>query len=358
MIRDGREFLHFASNDYLGLASHPEVIAAAVEAASRHGIGSRAGALVTRSQQQAELEESLASFEFTEAALVFPTGYASNVGTVSALVGAGDTVFCDKENHACLVDGCRLSGAKLQVYQRADLTKLDDRLGKVSSGRTLIVTDGVYSMDGTLAPLPALAEIADRHGAMLLVDEAHGTGVFGPNARGACNHFGLDSEGLIRTGTLSKALGCQGGFVAGSRALIDYLWNTARTQMFSTGLAVPVCAAATKAVDLVASGRVRWNAENAKPLDEFRSVPADVPSPICPVVIGDPERTLRAAALLEDAGCLVAAIREPTVSRGTSRLRITVTNTHVASEVSGLVQRLRIVLAELDVTTAAHRSSP
>ena len=336
MFRNGRELLHFASNDYLGLATHSKVIAAAVEAASVAGVGARSGALVTRSKQQADLEDAIAAFESAEAALVFPTGYAANVGVVAALVGAGDTVFCDKSNHACLVDGCRISGAKLQVYQRADLTKLENRLGKVPSGRKMIVTDGVFSMDGTLAPLPQLQEIAIRHDAMLVVDEAHGTGVHGPNARGACDHFGLTDDHVIRTGTLSKAIGCQGGFVSGSRLLIDFLWNSSRTQMFSTGLAIPICAAAQVSIEMIAGGAVRYDFAKLAPLEKYRSIASDTVSPIVPIVIGDRDRTMATAERLEAAGCLVGAIREPTVPSGTSRLRITVTRSHASEEVAGL----------------------
>lgn len=341
VLRDGRELLHFASNDYLGLATHPKVVAAAVEAASQHGVGSRAGALVTLTRQQANLQDALADLEGTEAALVFPSGYAANLGTVAALVGSGDTVFCDKENHACLVDGCRLSGARLQVFRRDDLTKLNDRLSSTTEGRKLIVTDGVFSMDGTLAALPELLKIAERHDAMLLVDEAHGTGVFGPNARGACDHYGLASDLLIRTGTLSKAIGCQGGFVAGGRDLIHYLWNMARTQMFSTGLAIPVCAAATAAVELIRSGQVRYDFAKLAVMEPFRSIKSEPAGPIVPVVIGDRDETLKVARQLEAAGCLVGAIREPTVPRGTSRLRITITRSHAVEEVAGLAEVLR-----------------
>lgn len=339
-LRDGREMLHFASNDYLGLSTNPQVIAAAIDAASAAGIGARSGALVARHDQQRLLEETLAEFEGAEAALVFPSGYAANIGVISALASSEDTIFCDKENHACLIDGCRLSGAALKVYRRTDLSKLDDRLAKVLGGQKLIATDGVFSMDGMLAPLPELQEIAIRRGATLIVDEAHGTGVYGPNARGAIDHFGLDGAHIVRTGTLSKGIGCQGGFVTGSQTLIDYIWNTARTQMFSTGLAIPVCAAATKAVRLVASGRVRWNQQLAEPFRAIRSVPTEVPSPIVPVIVGDRDKTITLANDLEAAGCFVAAIREPTVPAGTSRLRITLGNGHAIEDVCEFAKML------------------
>ena len=247
----GRSLLHFGSNDYLGLASDPRVVAAACEAASRSGWGAGASPLVAGWRDaHRDLAGAIAEFEGTEAATLFPSGYAANLGTIAALVGPGDAVYLDRLDHACLVDGARLGGASLRVYPHNDA----DRLGSIlrrDSGRfrrSLIATDGVFSMDGDLAPVALLADLADHFGAMLLVDEAHGTGVVGPTGRGAAEAAGAADRVHIRVGTLSKALGSLGGFVAGSRRLIDWLVNHAKPLIYSTALPPAAVAAAAAAL--------------------------------------------------------------------------------------------------------------
>jgi 8-amino-7-oxononanoate synthase len=347
-VVDGRECWNFAGNDYLDLAGDPRVIAAATEALRQSGTGARASALVCgRTEWHERLEERIAAFEGTEAAILFPTGYAANVGTVAALAGSGDVIFSDRLNHASLIDGCRLSRAKLRVYPHCDVERLSSLISHPSSliaqRRRLIVTDSVFSMDGDLAPLPELCDVAERHGAMLLVDEAHATGVFGSHGRGVAELQGVEDRGLIRAGTLSKAIGAQGGFVAGSRHLIDWLWNSARTQMFSTALAPATCAAACAALDIIEREPERRE-RLLRMCDAFRrrlaeySIASAASSigPIVPVIIGDAARTIQVAQGLEERGLLVGAIRPPTVPQGTSRLRISITAAHDDSALEAL----------------------
>lgn len=330
---DGRRLRDFASNDYLALSSEPRVLAAIAQAAQEAGSGARGSALVCgRGDWQVRLETALAEFEHQPAAILFPTGMAANVGTIAALAGPGDVVFCDRWNHASLVDGCRLSGARLQVYRHDRLESLERHLQKASAARRrFLVTDAVFSMDGDLAPLPHLCDLAERYQAVLIVDEAHGTGVFGERGRGVCELLQVEDRVPIRIGTLSKALGNLGGFVTGSETLIDWLWNRARTQMFSTALPPGVCAGAWTAVSIL-----RQEPERVQRLQElcadFRRqlaahgipvLPGSV-GPIVPIVVGDADRTLSLAAQLADRGYFVGAIRPPTVAEGTSRLRITV----------------------------------
>jgi len=341
---DDRRLRNFAGNDYLGLAGDPRLAAAAVRAIESTGTGARASALVCgRTPWHDELESQLARFEGAEAALLFPTGYAANVGTITALIGPGDLVIGDRLNHASLIDGCRLSGAQVRVYPHADVAALDHELGKHRDlRRKLIVTDGVFSMDGDLAPLGDLADVAQRHSAMLLVDEAHGTGVFGERGRGACELFHV-KHSSIRVGTLSKSLGSQGGFVVGPQPLIDWLWNKARTQMFSTALSPACCAAASAALEIIDAEPQRRTVLHQRS-EELRSelrargvAPLDGSTgPIVPVLLHDAERTMAVARSLEEQGFLVGAIRPPTVPRGAARLRITVSAAHTSDDIHAL----------------------
>lgn len=350
---EGRRLRNFASNDYLGLAGDPRLHEAATAALSECGSGARASALVCgRTEWHQRLEQRLTTFEGTEAALLFPTGYAANVGTIAALVGHGDVVLCDRLNHASLVDGCQLSGARLRVYPHGDIETVERELVKAADARRkLIVTDSLFSMDGDAAPLKELWDAAARHGAMLLVDEAHATGVFGTTGRGLTEESGLEGRPIIKVGTLSKALGSQGGFVAGPRALIDWLFTTARTQMFSTALAPAACAAACAALDVVEREplrRQRLLSEAERLRRRLTSsglqIPTGTVGPIIPVLLGDPEQTLAAARALEERGHLVAAIRPPTVPRGTSRLRISLTVQHTPADVDALAADMIDVL--------------
>ena len=350
---DGRELINFAANDYLSLAHDPRVIAAAQRALAEAGVGATASALISgRSSWHVTLEESLARFERQPAAVLFPTGFAANVGTICALAGKDDVIFSDRLNHASLIDGCRLSGARVSTYSHEDLTRLEKDLEKCSSsaprtGRRLIVTDSVFSMDGDLAPLPTLCDLADRFEAILIVDEAHATGVFGSSGRGAAELLGVEHRVAVRVGTLSKGVGALGGFVAGPQTLIDWLWNRARTQIFSTALPPSICAAATEAIRIVENEPQRRQRllRTAADLRQriidagIETVPHAV-GPIVPVILHTPERAIRVARQLENAGFLVAAIRPPTVPQGTSRLRITLSSGHEPADIDRLVAAL------------------
>jgi len=331
VVVQGREVWDFASNNYLGLATEASVLSAAAAAIKTHGVGAKASPLVSgRTNLHAELETALADFEGTEAAILFPTGMAANLGTVAALAGPGDAVFCDRLNHASLVDGCRLSGARLRVYRHDDLENLRKSLSRESARRSWIVTDTVFSMDGDLAPLPDLCEIAEHFGAGVIVDEAHGTGVFGQLGRGVAELQGVEERISVRIGTLSKSIGALGGFVSGSQTLIDYLWNKARTQIYSTALPPALCAAATAALKVIRDEPERRHRLHALSLafrDQLEShgvIPrAGSIGPIVPIVINDPHAAVSIAEQLLSVGFLVAAIRPPTVPAGTSRLRVT-----------------------------------
>lgn len=329
---DGRRLINLAGNDYLGLAGDPRLKQATKQAIDESGCGARASALVCgRTIWHERLEERLARFKGAEAAVVFPTGYAANAGTIATLIGSGDAVFCDRLNHASLIDGSRNSGARFRVFPHLDLQTLERELKKsAGSRRRLIVTDSVFSMDGDVAPLVELSELSLRYDAMLLIDEAHATGVLGTLGRGLAEHDGIDKRNLISVGTLSKAVGAMGGFVTGSRALCDWLWNTARPQVFSTSLFTPAAAAACAALDVIAAEpwrRARLM-ELASRLRESlvslgcRIPPTRIVTPIIPIILGEEARTVDAARRLEAAGFLVAAIRPPTVPRGQSRLRL------------------------------------
>jgi 8-amino-7-oxononanoate synthase len=344
----GRAVVNFGTNDYLGLAA--ECLSGAVrEAVASSGWGSGASPLVTgRGALHAQLEQELACFEGTEAALLFPSGFAANLGAIAALVGRGDVVFCDKKNHASIIDGCRLSGARLQVFPHRDLRRLQRSLGRADGyRRRLIVSDGLFSMDGDLAPVPELAELAEQFGAMLMIDEAHATGVFGPNGRGVCEHLGAEDGVHVRVGTLSKGLGSIGGFVAGSRPLVDWLFHRARPYVYSTAAPEAVAAAALQAIRLVREEphRRRQLLENARELREALSRQGwntgDSASQIVPVIVGEPQPTMRIAQALQDRGLFVPGIRPPSVPAGQSLLRISLSYAHTPEHRGRLLEAMQ-----------------
>jgi len=352
MVVGGREVCAFCSNDYLGLASDRRVRQAAKEAVDRYGAGAGASRLVNASLEiHRELEERLAQFEGTEAALVFPSGYAANLGAICALVGRGDAIFVDRLNHASIIDGARLSGARLLPYKHCDPEHLEQLLRRYTGfRRRLVVTDGVFSMDGDIAPLPELVEVCRRHGAFLMVDEAHGTGVLGEGGRGAAEHFGLRGEIDVLMGTLSKAVGAQGGYIAGSRELIDTLVNRARAFVFTTAICPAACGAALEGLRIIEAEperrrRLRENARLLRRLLGIATTGAEGEVPIIPVVLGEAQEALRASARLLERGFWVPAIRPPSVPRGTARLRITVCSEHRAEEIEGLARALREIAA-------------
>jgi 8-amino-7-oxononanoate synthase len=343
-----QSLVNFGSNDYLGLAADPRIAAAVKEAVDQYGWGSAASPLVTgRSQLHAELERKLADFEGTEAALLFPTGYAANVGTITSLVGKGDAIYSDELNHASIIDGCRLSGAAIHVYRHRDINHLAQLLEEFPpSGRRLIVNDSLFSMHGHFAALARLAALAEQHGAMLLVDEAHATGVFGESARGLCEEHEVEQRVTVRVGTLSKALGSIGGFVVGPQKLIDWLANRARPYIFSTALPAAAAAAAIAAIDIVRSEPQRRQALKARALQlrqqlrSHRLVSPHCLSHIVPVILGDAERTIQVATELRRSGFFVPGIRPPSVPAGQSLLRISVTCLHTQEQIDDLVAAL------------------
>jgi 8-amino-7-oxononanoate synthase len=349
VVLDGRRVLCLASNNYLGLAAHPEVVDAAAEAARRYGAGAGSARLVTGGLTvHDELETRLAAFKGAEAALLFSSGYLANLGTVAALVGPGDAVFSDALNHASIIDGCRLSRAGVHVYRHADAGHLEDRLaawrrGAPAAARALVVTDSVFSMDGDVAPLPDIVAASERHGAVLMVDEAHATGVVGPNGRGAVAAYGLDGRVGVVMGTLSKSLGAAGGFIAGSAELCAWLRNRARSFIFDTALPPPTAAAALAALGVLErepERPVRARRLAGRLASGLRGAGYEVaepPAAVVPVVIGAPDAALALSGRLIDAGVLVTAIRPPTVPEGTSRLRATVMATHTDAEIDRAV---------------------
>jgi len=345
----GRELVNFSSNDYLGLASHPEIASAMAEAAQRWGAGSTASRLICgTSAEHAALEEEIAAAKGTEAALVFSTGVAAATGTIPALVGRGDVVILDKLAHACLIDGVHASGAKMRVFPHNDLAKLESHLKWAREthpkGRTLIVTESVFSMDGDLAPLREIVELKDRHGAILFLDEAHAVGVRGRGAQGLAGELGLAERIEIQMGTLGKALGVSGGYIAGSRPLIDFLINRARSFIFSTAPSPAIAAASRASLRIVQSPegdalRTRLQ-EN---LSLFAgAMKAKLPqSAIMPLILGGEERALSEGARLQEAGFFVPAIRYPTVPRKTARLRITLSAAQSHEQIRRLAEAIQ-----------------
>ena len=340
----GQSLLSFSSNDYLGLAADPRIRRAFAAGLERWGVGSGASRLVVGdTDAHRRLEARLAAFEGTEAALIFNGGYPANLGLVQALVGRGDLVVSDALNHASLVDGCRLSRAEVAVVTHGDVAAVDRQLARPGFGRRLVVTDAVFSMDGDSAPLEQLADVCARAGAALLVDEAHATGVLGARGSGLCEATGIRPD--VRMGTLGKALGGFGAYAATTRAVADLLVNRARSVVFSTTLPPALCEAMVVAVDLLEHDpelRPRLWRNIRRFVEGLRSLglPAEQRSAIVPVILGTPERALRASAFLRERGLLVKPIRPPTVPEGTSRLRFALSAGHTEAHVDRALQAL------------------
>ncbi|WP_447594652.1 8-amino-7-oxononanoate synthase [Aquipseudomonas campi] len=344
---DGRELLAFCSNDYLGLANHPEVVRAMQQGAQAWGVGGGASHLVIgHSGPHHDLEEALAAFTGRPRALLFSTGYMANLAAVTALVGQGDTVLEDRINHASLLDAGLLSGARFSRYLHNDAESLGKRLEK-AEGNTLVVTDGVFSMDGDLADLPALCAAARSKGAWVMVDDAHGFGPLGATGGGIVEHFGLGIDDLpVLVGTLGKAFGTAGAFVAGSEELIETLIQFARPYIYTTSQPPAVACATLKSLALLQSES--WRREHLNRLiTRFRQGAAEIgltlmdsPTPIQPILVGDSERALRLSALLKERGLLVGAIRPPTVPAGSARLRVTFSALHSEAQLERLLDAL------------------
>ena len=338
---DGRNVVLLGSNNYLGLSTHPQVINAAIAATQTFGTGASGSRLISgNSELYTTLETNLAKMKHTEAALVFSSGYAANTSIIPILAGEGDLILSDALNHASIIDGCRLSRATKKVYRHCDVEHLKTLLSESTAfRRRLIVTDGVFSMDGDIAPLPGIYEVATHYDAMLLVDDAHGFGVLGKDGSGTVAHFGLEGTDIIRMGTLSKAVGALGGYIAGSHALIQLLINKARGFIFTTGLPPATLAAANAALDIIRSSpEVRQRLfSHAKFLQTelthlgYTLLPSE--TQILPVVLGSPQQATSIAEALLTEGVFAPAIRPPAVPPDTSRLRLTVMATHTDAEI-------------------------
>jgi len=352
----GKTFLNFSSNDYLGLANHPALKSAAIQAVEQFGAGAGASRLICGSLDPFhELEENLAAFKKTEAALTFATGYAAALGTVTALMSNNDVIILDKLVHACIVDAAKLSGAKLRIFDHNDLDDLEDKLkwadkfSKAESGKRkaeiLVVTESIFSMDGDAAPLREMVALKEKYGAWLMVDEAHATGILGKNGRGLADELGVSGQIEIQMGTLGKAVGASGGFICGSRALVDFLVNRARSFIFSTAPVPAAAAAALAGIQLIqsAEGELRRDQLRQRTA-EFKSAighrPSAIPSAIVPLILGDEAGAIAAAAKLRAQNIFVPAIRFPTVARGAARLRVTLTAAHSPADVTELVAAL------------------
>ena len=356
IVVNGRSVLLLCSNNYLGLATDERVKQAVREALDTYGCGATGSRLISGNlEPYTTLERELADWKGREAALVFPSGYQANLGSIPALVGAGDAIFSDALNHASLIDGCRLSRAEVIVYEHCDAEDLEHKLATPpSAGRKLILTESVFSMDGDLAPLEDLVFLANRYGAMLMVDEAHATGLFGPTAAGLVEDLGLQQKVDVQMGTFSKALGSLGGYIAGSRDLIRYLVQKARSLVFTTGLPPAVLAASTAALRIARTEperraalwrRVRQLREGLTGIG-FSLGPSE--SQILPVLLGDDHRTMAACRFLLQHGVFVQGIRPPTVPPGTARLRVTPIATHTEEDVAHALDAFRTLRALLD----------
>jgi glycine C-acetyltransferase/8-amino-7-oxononanoate synthase len=357
----GAEVLLLCSNNYLGLADHPRVRQAAADAAERFGAGAGASRLISGTMSlHRELEGRLAEFKRSEAALLFGSGYLANTGTVAALAGRGDVVFSDELNHASIIDGCRLSRAEIFVYRHRDLDHLEAGLREAGPRARLIVTDSVFSMDGDVAPLPGLVELARRYGCMLVVDEAHGTGALGPGGRGAAAAAGLSGEVDVVVGTLGKALGGYGAYVCASRQVVELLVNVARPFIYSTAPPPPALGAALAALGILSErpGMVEHLRRNAAVLREALAIngmsTGGSRTQIVPVIVGDARRATALCERALEGGVFAQAIRPPTVPAGTSRLRLTVMANHRADDLRAAARVIGRAAAELGVgaTTA------
>ncbi|OGS95337.1 MAG: 8-amino-7-oxononanoate synthase [Gallionellales bacterium RIFCSPLOWO2_02_FULL_57_47] len=347
ILVDGKPYLSFCSNDYLGLANHPQLIAAMQQGAAQYGAGAGAAHLVSgHTQAHHELEIALAAFAGKPAALLFSTGYMANLGIVQALVGKGDTVFADKLNHASLNDAMQLARADIKRYRHGDMLQLNQLLAQTQKGRKLVITDAVFSMDGDIAPLPELLALCEQHDAWLLVDDAHGFGVLGEQGRGSLAHFGIATPRIIYMATLGKAAGVFGAFVAAEQAVIDTLINHAHSYIYTTATPPALASAVLESLALIAQGhelRAHLQGLIAQLRGGLRGLPWPLmPSAtaIQPLLIGDNQAALDLSAALRERGIWVAAIRPPTVPQGTARLRITLSSAHSAADVTRLIGAL------------------
>ncbi len=351
---DGRKVINLASNNYLGLTTHPKHREAALEATRKYGVGSGAVRTIAGTMKiHMQLEEKIARFKGTEACVVFQSGFTANAGTVSSILTKDDYIISDELNHASIIDGCRLSGAKILVFRHKDVAHAEEQLASVAGlpGKKLLITDGVFSMDGDIGPLPGLCEAAEKYGAIMMVDDAHASGVLGRNGRGTIDHFGVHGRVDIQVGTLSKAIGALGGYVCGTRDLIEYLYHRARPFLFSTSHPPAVAATCIAAFDVLENepelierlwsntrffkkelGRLGFNIGGV-------TTPASE-TPITPIIIGDGRATMEFSQAIFDSGVMGTGIAFPTVPEGKARVRTIVTATHTEDELSQALEVL------------------
>jgi glycine C-acetyltransferase len=364
---DGKRVINLASNNYLGLCDHPKLKEAAIEAVRKYGVGSGAVRTIAGTMRiHMELEEKIAAFKGVEACVVFQSGFTANAGTVSSILGKEDFILSDELNHASIIDGARLSRAKIKVFRHKDVAHCEELLKEIQNepGRKLIITDGVFSMDGDIGPVDKLCDLADQYGALMMVDDAHASGVLGRNGRGSVDHFHCTDRVDVQVGTLSKAIGALGGYVCGSRDLIDYLYHRARPFLFSTSHPPSVAATCIAAFDLLESEPERierlWS--NARYFKEQlsaagfdvggRTTPASE-TPITPIIIGDGRTTMEFSRALFDAGLMATGIAFPTVPEGKARIRTIMTSEHTREQIDQSLEILTTVAKKMGINRAA-----
>lgn len=352
----GKNFILLGSNNYLGLCDDYILKKAAIDAISKYGVGSGGSRLTTGSYDiHRELEEKIASFKGTEASLVFNTGYMANVGIISALCDRNCVIFCDKLNHASIIDGCLLSGAKLVRYRHCDMNDLLDKVNKYKKINSLIVTDGVFSMDGDIAPLPHIVKIAKENNLITMVDDAHATGILGKNGSGTCSYFNLDNQIDIIMGTLSKSIASEGGYAAGSKDLINYLKNSARSFIYSTALSPATISVSIKALEIIEKDEERrfnllkmsnWFQHELKAAG-FNVI--ETQTPIIPIMVGSADKTVEFSRDLLNSGIYIPAIRPPSVPEGTSRLRVSLMATHTIQDLEEALTKIKLIGKNLNI---------
>ena len=346
---EGRRFICMASNNYLGLANHPAVNRAAIEAIEQWGVGAGAARLISGTMTpHRQLEQDLAQFKQVEATLTFGTGYTTNLGLIPALIGRDGLILVDRYCHASLIEACRLAKAKLRVFHHNDVEHLEKLLKKRERAQpTLVVSEGIFSMDGDLAPLPHLLELCRQHEATLVIDDAHGTGVMGTTGRGTAEHFGVNPQDLIQMGTLSKAIATSGGYVAGPDSLKDYLINTSKAFIYTTAQPPAIAAGASAAIRIIQNEPARrerlWKNRDylLATLRDMGFQLTDTHSPILPIIMKSPERALAMSQVLYEAGVYVPAIRPPTVPKNSSRLRLTVSSEHTQEQLEMVLRSIQ-----------------
>src|SRR5271155_667512 len=360
---DGREVINLASNNYLGLANHPKLVEAAIAATRTFGVGSGAVRTIAGTMRiHMDLEEKIARFKNVEACVVFQSGFTANAGTVSSILGKDDFILSDELNHASIIDGARLSKAKIKVFRHKDVAHCEELLKEVQNepGRKLVITDGVFSMDGDIGPVDKLCDLADKYGAIMMVDDAHASGVLGSHGRGSIDHFGCHGRVDIQVGTLSKAIGALGGYVCGSRDLIDYLYHRARPFLFSTSHPPSVAATCIAAFDLLENEPERierlWSntryfkAELGRIGFDIGGVPPPASeTPITPILIGDGKKTMEFSKTLFDAGLMATGIAFPTVPEGKARIRTIMTSEHTKDQLDQALDTLEKTAKRLEI---------